>query len=178
MEFISKNPALWRFNNTVVIPKAQRPSGAGLAMPSLLAVTTGGGVIIVSLFVLNATILSHFIRNRNVNSRMSIEVKDLVKIYGEQKAVDTISFTVGKGEIVGFLGPNGAGKSTTMKILTGYLGQDSGEAAVCGISVREQPLETRKKIGYLPEANPHYPNMYVRDYLTFIAEGPQVAEKK
>jgi ABC-2 type transport system ATP-binding protein len=101
---------------------------------------------------------------------MSIEVKDLVKVYGEQKAVDSISFTVGNGEIVGFLGPNGAGKSTTMKILTGYLGQDSGEAAVCGISVREHPLETRRKIGYLAEANPLYPDMYVREYLGFIAD--------
>jgi ABC-2 type transport system ATP-binding protein len=101
---------------------------------------------------------------------MSIEVKDLVKVYGEQKAVDSISFTVGKGEIVGFLGPNGAGKSTTMKILTGYLGQDGGEAAICGISVREHPLETKKKIGYLPEANPLYPDMYVREYLSFIAD--------
>jgi ABC-2 type transport system ATP-binding protein len=101
---------------------------------------------------------------------MSIEVKDLVKVYGEQKAVDSISFTLGKGEIVGFLGPNGAGKSTTMKILTGYLGQDGGEAAICGISVREHPLETKKKIGYLPEANPLYPDMYVREYLGFIAD--------
>jgi ABC-2 type transport system ATP-binding protein len=101
---------------------------------------------------------------------MSIEVKDLVKVYGEQKAVDSITFAVGKGEIVGFLGPNGAGKSTTMKILTGYLGQDGGEAAVCGISVREHPLETKKMIGYLPEANPLYPDMYVREYLDFIAD--------
>ena len=109
---------------------------------------------------------------------MSIEVKDLIKIYGEQKAVDAISFTVGKGEIVGFLGPNGAGKSTTMKILTGYLGQDGGEAVVCGISVREHPLETKKKIGYLPEANPLYPDMYVREYLDFIADIHHIEEKK
>src|ERR1700761_5473576 len=109
---------------------------------------------------------------------MSIEVKDLVKIYGEQKALDAISFTVGRGEIVGFLGPNGAGKSTTMKILTGYLGQDSGEAVVCGLSVREQPLETKKKIGYLPEANPLYPDMYVREYLDFIADIHHIADKK
>ena len=109
---------------------------------------------------------------------MSIEVKDLIKIYGEQKAVDAISFTVGKGEIVGFLGPNGAGKSTTMKILTGYLGQDGGEAVVCGISVREHPLETKKKIGYLPEANPLYPDMYVREYLDFIADIHHIKEKK
>src|SRR5580698_3628220 len=109
---------------------------------------------------------------------MSIEVKDLVKIYGEQKAVDSISFAVGKGEIVGFLGPNGAGKSTTMKILTGYLGQDGGEAVVCDISVREHPLETKKKIGYLPEANPLYPDMYVREYLDFIADIHRVTDKK
>ncbi|HVW62218.1 MAG TPA: gliding motility-associated ABC transporter ATP-binding subunit GldA [Puia sp.] len=101
---------------------------------------------------------------------MSIEVKDLVKIYGEQKAVDGISFKVGQGEIVGFLGPNGAGKSTTMKIITGYLGQDGGEVTVCGIPVKQRPLDSRKKIGYLPEANPLYPDMYVREYLDFIAD--------
>ena len=109
---------------------------------------------------------------------MSIEIKELVKTYGDQKAVDAISFQVARGEIVGFLGPNGAGKSTTMKILTGYLGQDSGEARVCGLSVSEQPLETKKKIGYLPEANPLYPDMYVREYLDFIADVHHVADKK
>ena len=109
---------------------------------------------------------------------MSIEVKDLVKIYGEQKAVDTISFRVNKAEIVGFLGPNGAGKSTTMKIITGYLGQDGGQAFVCGIDVNEHPLETKKKIGYLPEANPLYPDMYVREYLDFIAGVHGVGGKK
>src|SRR6202789_2417606 len=109
---------------------------------------------------------------------MSIEVKDLVKIYGEQKALDSISFTVGKGEIVGFLGPNGAGKSTTMKILTGYLGQDSGEARIFGISVNERPLETKQKIGYLPEATPLYPDMYVREYLEFIADIHKVTDKR
>jgi ABC-2 type transport system ATP-binding protein len=109
---------------------------------------------------------------------MSIEIKDLVKIYGEQKAVDGISFKVGKGEIVGFLGPNGAGKSTTMKVITGYLGQDSGEVSVCGIPVKERPLDTRKKIGYLPEANPLYPDMYVREYLDFIADVHAVPDKK
>jgi ABC-2 type transport system ATP-binding protein len=110
--------------------------------------------------------------------RMSIEIKDLVKTYGEQKAVNAISFKVEKGEIVGFLGPNGAGKSTTMKILTGYLGQDSGEARICGISVNERPLDTKQKIGYLPEANPLYPDMYVREYLDFIADIHKVADKK
>jgi ABC-2 type transport system ATP-binding protein len=108
---------------------------------------------------------------------MSIEISNLVKLYGEQKAVDTISFQVAKGEIVGFLGPNGAGKSTTMKILTGYLLQDAGEARVCGISVKERPLDTKKKIGYLPEANPLYLDMYVREYLDFIADVHQVAGK-
>jgi ABC-2 type transport system ATP-binding protein len=109
---------------------------------------------------------------------MSIEVQGLVKIYGEQKAVDSISFRLQKGEIVGFLGPNGAGKSTTMKIITGYLGQDSGEAIVCGIPVSQRPLETKKRIGYLPEANPLYPDMYVREYLGFIADLHKVADKK
>jgi ABC-2 type transport system ATP-binding protein len=101
---------------------------------------------------------------------MSIEVKNLLKEYGEQKAVNNISFTVNKGEIVGFLGPNGAGKSTTMKIITGYLQQTGGEAFVCGINVSDNPMETKKKIGYLPELNALYYDMYVREYLGFIAE--------
>lgn len=106
---------------------------------------------------------------------MSIEVKNLLKEYGEQKAVDHISFKVDKGEIVGFLGPNGAGKSTTMKIITGYLQQTAGEAFVCGINVAEQPLEIKKKIGYLPELNALYYDMYVREYLGFLAEVHRVA---
>src|SRR3981081_672689 len=109
---------------------------------------------------------------------MSIEVKDLVKIYGEQKAVDTISFRVNKAEIVGFLGPNGAGKSTTMKIITGYLLPDAGTVTVFGIDVKKQPLETKKKIGYLPEANPLYYDMYVREYLDFIAGVHEIKNKK
>jgi ABC-2 type transport system ATP-binding protein len=109
---------------------------------------------------------------------MSIEVKNLLKEYGEQKAVNNISFKVGKGEIVGFLGPNGAGKSTTMKIITGYLQQTGGEAFVCGINVAEQPLETKKKIGYLPELNALYYDMYVREYLGFIAEVHQIKNQK
>jgi ABC-2 type transport system ATP-binding protein len=109
---------------------------------------------------------------------MSIEVRNLVKEYGEQKAVNNISFTVNKGEIVGFLGPNGAGKSTTMKILTGYLQQTSGEALVCGINVSDNPLEVKKKIGYLPELNALYYDMYVREYLDFIAELHQVNDRK
>jgi ABC-2 type transport system ATP-binding protein len=109
---------------------------------------------------------------------MSIEVKNLLKVYGGQKAVNNISFKVNKGEIVGFLGPNGAGKSTTMKIITGYLQQSDGEAFVCGINVSEQPLETKKKIGYLPELNALYYDMYVREYLAFVAELHHVEDRK
>ena len=101
---------------------------------------------------------------------MSIEVKNLLKIYGEQKAINNISFKVEKGEIVGFLGPNGAGKSTTMKIITGYLQQTGGEAFVAGLNVAGHPLEIKKKIGYLPELNALYYDMYVREYLEFTAE--------
>ncbi len=100
---------------------------------------------------------------------MSIEVRGLLKQYGEQKAVNDISFTINKGEIVGFLGPNGAGKSTTMKIITGYLSQDTGTVKVCGIDVQENPIEIKKKIGYLPESNPLYSDMYVKEYLQFVA---------
>lgn len=108
---------------------------------------------------------------------MSIQVKNLVKKYGEQKAVNEISFKVDKGEIVGFLGPNGAGKSTTMKILTGFLQQTSGEAFVCGINVADEPLEIKKKIGYLPELNALYYDMYVREYLEFITSLHHVKDK-
>jgi len=101
---------------------------------------------------------------------MSIEVNHLLKQYGEQKAVNAISFKVNKGEIVGFLGPNGAGKSTTMKMITGYIQPDKGNAFVCGINVSEDPISTKKKIGYLPESNALYYDMYVREYLGFVAE--------
>ncbi len=109
---------------------------------------------------------------------MSIEVKDLLKEYGEQKAVNNISFKVDKGEIVGFLGPNGAGKSTTMKIITGYLQQTGGQAWVCGINVSDDPLAVKKKIGYLPELNALYYDMYVREYLGFVAEVHKVGSPK
>lgn len=101
---------------------------------------------------------------------MSIEVKNLTKYYGAQAAVNDISFNVGKGEIVGFLGPNGAGKSTTMKIITGFIPATEGLVNVCGMSVEEQSLETRKRIGYLPENNPLYLDMYVKEYLEFVAK--------
>jgi ABC-2 type transport system ATP-binding protein len=109
---------------------------------------------------------------------MSIEVNGLVKIYGTQKAVNNISFSIGKGEIVGFLGPNGAGKSTTMKIITGYLSQDAGTAKICGIDVTEQPLTIKKKIGYLPESNPLYYDMFVREYLLFVTGVHGIKNKK
>ncbi len=100
---------------------------------------------------------------------MSIIIKGITKLYGAQKAVNNLSFSVNKGEIVGFLGPNGAGKSTTMKMITGYLVPDQGEATVCGINVLMHPLEVKRKIGYLSEANPLYYEMYVKEYLDFIA---------
>jgi ABC-2 type transport system ATP-binding protein len=101
---------------------------------------------------------------------MSIEVKNLSKFYGQQAAVNDISFSIQKGEIVGFLGPNGAGKSTTMKILTGFIPATSGEVKICGMEVDVDSLETRKKIGYLPENNPLYLDMYVREYLEFVGK--------
>lgn len=109
---------------------------------------------------------------------MSISVNNLTKIYGTQKAVDGISFKAGKGEIVGFLGPNGAGKSTTMKIITGYLQADEGAAEVCGHTVNDNSNQTKEKVGYLPEANPLYYDMYIREYLDFISNVHAVANKK
>ncbi len=109
---------------------------------------------------------------------MSIEVKNLLKVYGEQKAVNNISFNVKKGEITGFLGPNGAGKSTTMKIITGSLRQTGGEAFVCGLNVSDSPLEVKKKTGYLPEQNPLYYDMYVKEYLQFIVALHKISNAK
>ena len=109
---------------------------------------------------------------------MSIEVKNLLKVYGEQRAINNISFKVNNGEIVGFLGPNGAGKSTTMKIITGYLQQTAGDAFVSGINVSEHPLTAKKKIGYLPEANALYYDMYVKEYLGFISEVHKIKNPK
>ncbi|MFO7830079.1 MAG: gliding motility-associated ABC transporter ATP-binding subunit GldA [Bacteroidales bacterium] len=100
---------------------------------------------------------------------MSIQVKDLTKIYGKQKAIDQISFEIKTGEIVGFVGPNGAGKSTTMKILTGFIPPTSGEAKINDLDLIENSLEIRKHIGYLPENNPLYLDMYVKEYLEFVA---------
>jgi ABC-2 type transport system ATP-binding protein len=109
---------------------------------------------------------------------MSIEVKNLTRIYGEQKAIDEISFSVSRGEIVGFLGPNGAGKSTTMKILTGCLKPSGGQAFLNGMDVHSNSVQTKKITGYLPESNPLYGDMYIREYLSFIADIHQLPEKK
>ncbi len=99
---------------------------------------------------------------------MALEVNNLTKIYGQQRALDDISFAVGPGQVLGFLGPNGAGKSTTMKIATGYLSPSSGTVFINGINVQEAPLEASRHVGYLPEHNPLYLDMYVPEYLAFI----------
>jgi ABC-2 type transport system ATP-binding protein len=100
---------------------------------------------------------------------MSIVVKNVTKLYGEQKALDNVSFSIKPGEIVGFLGPNGAGKSTMMKIITGFIPSNDGETQVCDLDVSKAPLKTKSKIGYLAEQNPLYYDMYVREYLGFVA---------
>jgi ABC-2 type transport system ATP-binding protein len=100
---------------------------------------------------------------------MSVEVKNLTKLFGAQRAVDDISFSVGQGQILGFLGPNGAGKSTTMKIATCYLPPTSGTVLVNGFDVVQDPMAVRRSVGYLPEHNPLYLDMYVHEYLQFVA---------
>ena len=100
---------------------------------------------------------------------MSIQVNKLSKKYGQQLALDSISSSIPSGEVVGFLGPNGAGKSTTMKILTGYIPASSGDASICGLDLAERSLEVRKLVGYLPEHNPLYLDMYISEYLLFAA---------
>ena len=109
---------------------------------------------------------------------MSISVSDITKTYGTQKALNAVSFTINTGEIVGFLGPNGAGKSTMMKILTGYIPQTEGTASISGNDVNESPLKVKASIGYLPENNPLYTDMYVREYLEFIAGTYGAAKSK
>ncbi|CAI8250652.1 MAG: putative ABC transporter ATP-binding protein YxlF [Cryomorphaceae bacterium] len=99
---------------------------------------------------------------------MSINIKNVNKFYGKQQALTDVSFSLNKGEIVGFLGPNGAGKSTLMKIITCYLEQDSGKVQVCDLDTLEQNLKVKAKIGYLPEHNPLYTDMYIKEYLTFV----------
>jgi len=109
---------------------------------------------------------------------MSILVKHLTKYYGDQAAVNNISFEAKSGEVLGFLGPNGAGKSTTMKIITGFIPASEGVVEVCGLNISEHPMEVRKKIGYLPEHNPLYLDMYVKEYLSFVAQIYKVPNRK
>ena len=120
---------------------------------------------------LRGTILEMFIKFKTTNQvdNMSVIVKGVSKFFGKQKALNNVSFEISTGEVVGFFGPNGAGKSTMMKILTSYITQSEGEVAVCGIDVLTNSIETRKKIGYLPEHNPLYLDMYVKEFLSFIA---------
>ncbi|PHN08423.1 gliding motility-associated ABC transporter ATP-binding subunit GldA [Flavilitoribacter nigricans] len=106
---------------------------------------------------------------------MSVTVTNLTKQYGSQLAVNDLSFEAKRGEILGFLGPNGAGKTTTMKIITSYIPQTSGTVSVCGHDVTAEPMEVRRNIGYLPEHNPLYKEMYVREYLHFIAGVHKIA---
>jgi len=101
---------------------------------------------------------------------MSISINKVNKFYGKQQALADVSFTLNKGEVVGFLGPNGAGKSTLMKIITCYLQQDSGKVQVCNLDTQEQDLKVKAKIGYLPEHNPLYTDMYIKEYLSFVGQ--------
>ncbi len=100
---------------------------------------------------------------------MSLHAENITKLYGKQKALDSVSFKIETGEVVGFLGPNGAGKSTMMKIITGYINQSSGNVFINGKNISENPVEIKKMIGYLPEHNPLYLDMYVKEYLNFVA---------
>jgi ABC-2 type transport system ATP-binding protein len=109
---------------------------------------------------------------------MSIEVKNVTKIYGQQKALNDVSFNVEPGHIVGFLGPNGAGKSTMMKIITCFLPQSEGSVNVCGFDVIENPIEVKRNVGYLPEHNPLYLDMYVKEYLDFIGGVYKIENRK
>lgn len=109
---------------------------------------------------------------------MSITVNKVTKLYESQKAVDSASFHIESGEVVGLLGPNGAGKSTLMKILTCFIPATEGEAKVCGINVQENPLEVRMKTGYLAENNPLYHDMYVHEFLMFIASIHKLKNRK
>lgn len=109
---------------------------------------------------------------------MSITLSHISKSYGTQQVLKDISFSIGEGEIVGFLGPNGAGKTTTMRILAGSLGYEKGSAEICGVEVKDLPMETKKNVGYLPEQNPLYTDMYVKEYLLFVAEMYKLGKDK
>ena len=107
-----------------------------------------------------------------------IEVHHLTKRYGRVTAVDDVSFRVERGEILGFLGPNGAGKTTTMRILTGYMPPTDGRATVAGYDIFDKPIDAKRRIGYLPETPPLYPDMTVREYLDFVARLKGVPSKE
>jgi ABC-2 type transport system ATP-binding protein len=109
---------------------------------------------------------------------MSIVAENITKTYGDQRALDNVSFSIGTGQIVGFLGPNGAGKSTMMKILTCYIPPSKGRALVCGLDVMEESMKVRKMVGYLPEHNPLYTDMYVKEYLRFVAGLHRIKQAK
>jgi len=109
---------------------------------------------------------------------MSIHISHISKFYGEQQVLKDVSFDIGQGEVTGFLGPNGAGKTTTMKILAGALSYQNGSVKICDMEVAQNLLETKKKIGYLPEQNPLYPDMYVKEYLLFVAETYHLGKEK
>jgi ABC-2 type transport system ATP-binding protein len=113
-----------------------------------------------------------------VKKNVSIEVQDLTRYYGEYKALDSISFKAVPGKILGFLGPNGAGKSTTMKILTGFLPASSGQVRISGLDIHEDSLKARSLMGYLPENNPLYPDMYITEFLGFVADIFRIRNKK
>ncbi len=109
---------------------------------------------------------------------MSISISQLSKKYGNQLVINNISFEIGEGEVVGFLGPNGAGKTTTMKILTGALAYENGSVKICGLEVKDNTLQTNALTGYLPEQNPLYMEMYVKEYLLFVAETYNIGKDK
>ncbi len=109
---------------------------------------------------------------------MSIELFNIRKRYGSQVVLPSLSMSAGSGEIVGFLGPNGAGKSTTMKIITGFVVPDSGSVSVCGVDMLKNPIEAKRHIGYLPEHNPLYIDMYVREYLDFVADVYKIKSRR
>jgi len=109
---------------------------------------------------------------------MSISISNLTKKYGQQTVLKNITFEIGEGEVVGFLGPNGAGKTTTMRILAGALSYNTGTVKICGLEVSEDPLQTKSFVGYLPEQNPLYQDMYVKEYLLFVAETYGLGKEK
>jgi len=127
------------------------------------------------------SIFTSIAQNSYIRSKffgMSISVKHLTKYYGDQAAVDNISFEAKNGEILGFLGPNGAGKSTTMKIITGFIPASEGEVEVCGHNIKAHPMKVRQLVGYLPEHNPLYLDMYVKEYLDFVGKVYKIEGRK